>query len=516
MMEFGRAPAHWIEEMARATAWLDGPGIASAWVRSWGIDTQLNLLQDPLMGHCLAEVLRAEDWVEKNPEQASLRRHPIILPHKSSLSGIMEAPEWHREHSGHGCKEEVAIGTVPTVGYPTVDNPRSAEYRERPDLQAAGSPRRSIINMPLNELGIDGDGSAIAPGHPPSSRGFKAEPGIGDATVTNHQLEEHHRVPDIPAAGNRWQGNVSESEVEDGEPASSHNISDATPRTLREVLPGVDRQASRDLLSRLAGDAPDLPEQQKKPIIWPSASQRKAPVMYAQDIADLTDHRGWLISLAETSARSLYQIDPGGTLGSGRTRQISPDEITHLESQLMMPITGPRATSQLLSAIFLGDAAGFKGRASGSGMADNPDLRLKRDIRPGTDGKTRASSHIGSSSQPQSSPAVGHISVRDPALGQEMIERVLPGIRMRSTRGFTDIGRGQDEKDRIAPLEAEPSLPPLHSSQGAKMPPMPVAAPIASSDAQKGLIEDEVDLGDLAAKIKRILDDEARRHGIDV
>ena len=500
MMECGKAPALWKDEMARATAWLDGPRIASAWVRSWGIYAQLGLLQEPLTGHCLAEVLGADDRVEKVPEQASLRRRPIVLPHKPSLSEIMEIREWHREHSRHGFKDRFATGIVPAVSSPTSEHTRPAGYSERPDLHTVESPRRSAVNMSLPELDID-DGSAIVPGHPPSSHDFKSR---------NEMAARNRRHP-------RTNGQVPEFDVQGDEPAISSDTIAKRPRRPEAVLPGVDMHASRDLLSRLAGDIPtDQQEQQMRPIIWPSASQRKSPVMYGRDVADLTDHRGWLTSLAETAARSLYQIDPSGTLDSGKTRQISPPEITHLESQLMIPILGPRATSQLLSVASMGDSTRFKGRASGFDMVDNPDCRFKRDMQSGPDGKLRASSHIESSGQTQSRPAVGQNFVRDPVLGQDMVERVLPGMRMRSKRGITDTGGGQDEKDQIVPLEAEPSLPPLHSSQGAKMPSLPVAAPIARSDAQKGLIEDDADLGDLAAKIKRILDDEARRHGIDV
>jgi hypothetical protein len=523
MMICGRALALWKEEMVRATAWLDSLRMASAWIRSWELETKLILLQEPLMGYCLEDLLGADDQVERGPDRASIRRHSLVLPNSAPISGIIEAGKWHRDSSRHGFKDEAAIGAVPNAGYPTEEHSGPVEYLERSDLLAARSQRRSITHMPLPESGID-DGSAIALDRHPSGHGFNADPRISEESVTNHRLAEHHGPHDLPAAWNRRHLSLNEqaskSEAKDGEPSNSPGNSEATTRKSRVVLEGAGRQASSDLLSRLAGDVPDTQEQQRRRIMWPSASQRKAPVMNVQDMADLmadlTDHRSWLINMAETVARSLYQIDPSCTLDSGMDSRTSLDKMTALESQLTMSITGPRATSQLLSAMSLQGSARFKRLASGSDIAGRPDRRFKGDIQSVPDSNNaRAISHTGPSCQPQSNPAKEQISVWDSVSGRDMMERVLPGMRMRSAGGITDIVC-PDEKDQIAPLEADSALPPLHSLPGDRITSLPAEAPIARSDVQRGLLEDDVDLADLAAKIKRILDDEARRHGIDV
>jgi hypothetical protein len=68
---------------------------------------------------------------------------------------------------------------------------------------------------------------------------------------------------------------------------------------------------------------------------------------------------------------------------------------------------------------------------------------------------------------------------------------------------------------QIEPPTTAPKLPPLIPPQMVGMPVLPVAAAAARHGARAEDTADE-DLDVLAARIKRILDEEARRHGIDV
>ena len=61
-----------------------------------------------------------------------------------------------------------------------------------------------------------------------------------------------------------------------------------------------------------------------------------------------------------------------------------------------------------------------------------------------------------------------------------------------------------------------PMLPPLIPPQMVGMPLLPIAAVTARQGARAEAEEAEEDLDVLAAKIKLILDEQARRHGIDV
>lgn len=69
---------------------------------------------------------------------------------------------------------------------------------------------------------------------------------------------------------------------------------------------------------------------------------------------------------------------------------------------------------------------------------------------------------------------------------------------------------------RIAPPAVAPQLPPLIPPQVVGQPVQPVAAATARQGALAEATAAEDDLSLLAAKIKRILDEEARRHGIEV
>ena len=70
--------------------------------------------------------------------------------------------------------------------------------------------------------------------------------------------------------------------------------------------------------------------------------------------------------------------------------------------------------------------------------------------------------------------------------------------------------------DRIAPPAAAPSLPHLLPPQGSYESAPALAAIITRQRARQEAAMSEDDLAGLAENIKRILDEEARRHGIDV
>lgn len=68
----------------------------------------------------------------------------------------------------------------------------------------------------------------------------------------------------------------------------------------------------------------------------------------------------------------------------------------------------------------------------------------------------------------------------------------------------------------IIPANIAPSLPPLLSPRKAGIQLLPVAAATARQGAREEAMIATDDLDVLAAKIKQILDEQARRHGIDV
>ncbi len=79
-----------------------------------------------------------------------------------------------------------------------------------------------------------------------------------------------------------------------------------------------------------------------------------------------------------------------------------------------------------------------------------------------------------------------------------------------------DVPRTNRWIERIAPPVVIPSLPPLIRPEVIGMPVPPVATATARQGARAEATATDDNLDVLAAKIKRILDEEARRHGIDV
>lgn len=81
------------------------------------------------------------------------------------------------------------------------------------------------------------------------------------------------------------------------------------------------------------------------------------------------------------------------------------------------------------------------------------------------------------------------------------------------------VGHGAGEMKFSAPIippNVTPSLPDLLPRQRTGAPPLPVAAATARRGAREEVMMATDDLDVLAAKIKQILDEQARRHGIDV
>jgi hypothetical protein len=73
----------------------------------------------------------------------------------------------------------------------------------------------------------------------------------------------------------------------------------------------------------------------------------------------------------------------------------------------------------------------------------------------------------------------------------------------------SEVGR------QVLPPTLVSLLPPLTTPQGVSAPPLPVAtATVRMGSRVEAMVDEDLDV--LAARIKRILDDEARRHGIDV
>jgi hypothetical protein len=187
-------------------------------------------------------------------------------------------------------------------------------------------------------------------------------------------------------------------------------------------------------------------------------------------------HQTWLKGLADTAAQSLYKIGLDQISAPQSGYQTYPERATYLESQWREGLSGPRAPYYLLYANS-GKASAKLDQSGNSSEVTSGRVPLYRSLEP---------------AQGQDNRSI---------LGN--VDQELPGQRFRQIRTAIDPGRYSRGVSEIA--QAEAPRPPLSAPEVA-----------AGHSAREGLIGSEEDAVALAAKIKRILDDEARRYGINV
>ena len=92
----------------------------------------------------------------------------------------------------------------------------------------------------------------------------------------------------------------------------------------------------------------------------------------------------------------------------------------------------------------------------------------------------------------------------------------VDGASHRNGRLEADNGEVVSVVNRFAPPQMADTLPPLRPPVGLGSVAMPVAAAAVRRSAQREAAAVEDDLDELAGKLRRILEEESRRHGIDI
>ena len=292
----------------------------------------------------------------------------------------------------------------------------------------------------------------------------------------------------------------------------------------------MDRQASQSLLSRLAGNyvsAEGPNRTQYRPIRTISISGKKNSPPISQYMGD---HRDWLYNLTLRVESSLHHLEfdalgvPSHTLPAW---SLIPEKHL-LTGQWQLPLKGQRAHVDLLplltslSEMYMPEFnRGHQLDSHSEVPADHSrdlltqpqsGLEFEEDKQVSTSSPKTGTQqqHLGLRSEPASFPGqlsfTTHEELHHSPGSQAMVTGRIPGV-----------GRELEAPARIAPPGMAPSLPPLLPSQVVDVPSTPVAAVSALHGAQQ---EETTGVGDdlseLAAKIKRIMDEEARRYGIDV
>jgi hypothetical protein len=179
--------------------------------------------------------------------------------------------------------------------------------------------------------------------------------------------------------------------------------------------------------------------------------------------------------------------------------------IDHLGASWSMDLAGPTAPAGLLRRL-----AGLNqlwpapvAPARNGGQSDRPPpLTGGRNSREAAAQAGRAAARPGESRELIHSDS--ELDESPPVLSEE--------IGRRATDGQFAVGRASEQ---IAPPSLAESLPPLAPQQTETIRVLPLASETARRGARDEAAAPE-DLDALAAKIKLILDEQARRHGIDV
>jgi hypothetical protein len=190
-----------------------------------------------------------------------------------------------------------------------------------------------------------------------------------------------------------------------------------------------------------------------------------------------------------------------------------------LEDQWLTPLDGPRVSPEILrrlvkSAGLINESNGARAERSRS---DTPGAHNFLTVRSEVHSEAAASAP-GSRSDDHSQDFVSrHFEgifpdrQRRPFITE--LERELPDQPEQSPATDTQAWRSSSS---VSPPSITSSLPPLLPAASPGSPVLPMAAAISRNGAWRGEVDAEKDLNLLAAQMKRILDEEARRHGIDV
>ncbi len=352
------------------------------------------------------------------------------------------------------------------------------------------------------------------------------EEGVKDRTVRHRPAARPTPAPTPRKRTGRWRQETSHRLPPAPLPLWKRRDGRAAhPPARKEALlpPGLEPRLAREPLLRLAHPVPQM-EGRGRSLLSPSApssaARRPAPGLPVASGPGLTAAvTAWRERLAERMERALLQHGAVVRSAPAVTRWEGPESTIHLR----FPLDGPEASRDQLA------------RASHSPLPlrrrtppaeARPEEPLSRMEPAGTTGKAPSPSPLAAAPTPPPADARGNPPVggsgNSPSSGSlgggepwgETLERLLeqgtatafppsPG-RDSKAEGFAWITPPAAGGGAPAPSGRNPSPPPATPGSGAD----PMLSPAGITPGPQN--------ADLAARIKQILDEEARRHGIEV
>lgn len=302
-------------------------------------------------------------------------------------------------------------------------------------------------------------------------------------------------------------------------------------KTVRELQ----RRAEVSLLRRVAGLHGDDPGGEASSRESLQAPRRSPHTLITPSLDERMKRREWRDLMAQRAAGLLLRDGAGATqaTSSDMERQIVSLALTE---QWLMPPGGAQAPAETLAR--LANVAQPLDAATGRAMerAKRQPQTIPRSSPHLSEFPGRPDAAVGRerafADPPSPNFASRHLENTGPpelAEGFRLDDAPWHGAAPGRTADTTfptvadprRLARSREDgwllPTNIAPPTLTPSLPPLRPPRASETAPLPVAAATAHQGArQEEVMAQEKDLSLLAAQLKRILNDEARRHGIDV
>jgi len=303
-------------------------------------------------------------------------------------------------------------------------------------------------------------------------------------------------------------------------------------------------RAEGSLLRRLAGSAADDVSSNDVSRVNEKSSRVAPPVPVSRATSPAPflktslPARHWRDLVAYRAAKDFLRDWPAETLSLISSREVegfsrSVGGSPLLEEQWITPVDGPAAPAEILidlarltevtEAAAVSEMKWPKARS----LTDNTSSSARPEHLGQAGSARRRTGERAKGTQQSFSPKHSEFlpAPDDPLVIQDVDQWREPAARRGNgspaTHGlewteFRDAD-GSSAESNLAPATLTPSLPPLLPPASPGSPALPMAAATSRYGAWRGEVDaPEKDLSLLAAQMKRILDEEARRHGIDV
>lgn len=290
----------------------------------------------------------------------------------------------------------------------------------------------------------------------------------------------------------------------------------------------LESSVKREFLSSLAGETArayvtKYPQRQR---FWASQPTRNRSALLPQvDSDEVTGlAREWLDTQTQRVERTLCQHNLAPKPTKRRDKELPPDsshpETTDsLAAQWALPLPGQAAPAELLIHLVSEPENHSNGASSkrGTETKSRHSLSPQPMVNEGSDGVWDVPVPlVFSQSTPPRDKSQGAWFTQ-PSLhtSKEAGALIAPSSANDQT---IDIDGEQGLAAASAPSQEAPMLPALHPRRKAGEPVLPQASDFVKPETKQVEVAsgEEKELNDLSAQIKRILDEEARRHGIDV